>query len=134
VIKGEDAGIIYFEFENGVQAVWDASRFNESSSDNPRYTFGEMVIEGSSGTIRLYNNGNITIQTLGSPERVHAYVHGDKNFAGDCVFATQEHFVNCLLSGEGFETNGLDYLKNIEVQEATYSSSVENKPVLVQAS
>jgi D-apiose dehydrogenase len=134
LIKGEDAGIIHFEFENGVQAVWDANRFNESNSDSPRYTFGEMLIEGNNGSIRLYNNGNITIQTLGSPERVHAYPHNDKNFAGDCVFAIQEHFVNCLVSEEAFETSGMDYLKNIEVQEAVYSSSIENKPVFVRLS
>jgi predicted dehydrogenase len=132
VIKGEDAGIIHFEFENGVQAVWDANRFNESNCNNPRYTFGEMLIEGNNGSIRLYNNGTITIQTLGSPERIHAYTHADKNFAGDCVFSLQAHFVSCLVSGQAFETSGMDYLKNIEVQEAVYSSCIENRPVLVQ--
>jgi predicted dehydrogenase len=134
VIKGEDAGIIHLDFENGVQAVWDANRFNESNCDNPRYTFGEMLIEGNNGSIRLYNNGNITIQALGSPEMPHAYEHSNKNFAGDCVFALQEHFVSCLVSGQMFETNVMDYLKNIEVQEAVYLSSIENKPVLVRSS
>jgi len=125
VIKGEDAGIVYFEFENGTQAVWDANRYNESSSDNARYTFGEMLIEGSNGSIRLYNNGNITIQTLGSPERVHAYHHQNINFAGDCVYATQRHFVDCLLSGGQFETSSETYLQNILIQEAIYQSAIE---------
>jgi predicted dehydrogenase len=123
VIKGEDAGVINFEFKNGVLATWDANRYNESNSDNPRYTFGEMLIEGNKGSIRLYNNGNITIQSLGSAERVHTYFHQNINFAGDCVYATQQHFVDCLLHNHPFETNGKDYLINIIIQEAAYHSN-----------
>lgn len=123
VIKGEDAGVINFEFNNGVLATWDANRYNESNNDNPRYTFGEMLIEGNKGSIRLYNNGNITIQSLGSTERVHTYFHQNINFAGDCVYATQRHFVDCLLHNQPFETNGKDYLKNVIIQEAAYQSN-----------
>jgi predicted dehydrogenase len=123
VIKGEDAGVVLFEFKNGIQAIWDANRYNESNNDNPRYTFGEMLIEGSGGSIRLYNNGDITIQTLGVPERLHAYHHKNVNFSGDCVYTTQRHFIDCLLNEQSFETNGMDYLKNIIIQDATYRSN-----------
>lgn len=129
VIEGEDAGIVHFEFENGVQAVWDANRYNESLAENPRYTFGEMLIEGNNGSIRLYSNGNITIQTLGSPERNHVYHHPKSNFAGDCVYAIQQHFTNCLLNNKPFETNGSDYLKNIKIQQAIYDSAAKGIPV-----
>jgi D-apiose dehydrogenase len=122
LIAGEDAGIIQFDFKNGVQAIWDANRYNESNHANPRYTFGELLIEGNGGSIRLYNNGNITIQTLGTSERIHAYHHEDKNFAGDCVFATQQHFVDGLINKKPFETSGEDFLKNILIQEAVYKS------------
>lgn len=63
-IKGEDAGIVHFEFANGMQAIWDANRYNESNSTDPRYTFGEVLIEGELGSIRLYSDGRITIQRL----------------------------------------------------------------------
>ncbi|HLP37615.1 Gfo/Idh/MocA family oxidoreductase [Lacibacter sp.] len=129
VIKGEDAGIVHFEFENGVQAVWDANRYNESNSDNARYTFGEMLIEGDKGSIRLYNNGNISIQTLGLSERVYAYHHQNINFAGDCVYQIQHHFIDCIINNKPFETSGNDYLTNIKVQEAIYVSARENIPV-----
>lgn len=128
-IKGEDAGIVHFEFESGAQAVWDANRYNESAIENPRYTFGEMLIEGNKGSIRLYSNGSITIKALGAPERLHGFLHKDINFAGDCVYATQRHFADCLLSDQAFETNGSDYLKNIELQEAIYTSAGQNTPV-----
>lgn len=129
VIKGEDAGVVQFEFNNGVHAIWDASRYNESTTGNPRYTFGEMLIEADRGSIRLYNNGTITIQTLGSPERIHAYHHQNINFAGDCVYATQRHFADGLLNNKAFETNGYDYISNMKIQETIYESAVQNSPV-----
>jgi predicted dehydrogenase len=131
VIAGEDAGLVHFEFENGVQSVWDANRYNEPNYDNARYTFGEMLIEGNAGSLRLYPNGNITIKTLGWPERLHAYPHANINFAGDCVYATQKHFVDCLLGRTDFETSGDEYLRNIYVQEAVYASHKNKCPVAV---
>ncbi len=37
--------------------------------------------------------------------------------------ATQQHFVDCLRSGQEFETSGTEYLKSIAVQEAMYRSA-----------
>lgn len=132
IIKGEDCGIIHFYFENGTQGLWDANRFNETNSDNPRYTFGEMLVEGNAGSIRLYQDGTITIQRLGCKETVHIYRHTKSNFAGDCVFETQQHFISSLTNKHPFETHGLDYLRNIAVQESVYQSNESNMPVTVQ--
>jgi D-apiose dehydrogenase len=129
VIKGEDAGIVQFDFENGIQAIWDANRYNESNISNSRYTFGEMLIEGNGGSIRLYNDGKITIQRLGRPEIEHIYTHENKNFAGDCVYFTQRHFVDSMLNNQPFETSGEEYLKNIIVQEKAYLSNEAKIPI-----
>jgi len=123
VIKGEDFGLVTFNFENGDLALWDANRYNQPNYDNPRYTFGEMLLDGTGGSMRLYNDGTITIQPLGRKEEKHFYLHHNIDFSGDCVYATQRHFINCLLSGEEFETNGTDYLKSLAVQEAVYDSA-----------
>lgn len=131
-IMGEDAALVHFEFVNGVRAIWDANRYNESLAEDPRYTFGEMLIEGNKGSIRLYSNGNITIQALGSPERIHAYPHRKVNFAGDCVFAIQEHFAGCLLNNHPFETSEIDYLENILILEAIYRSDAKGIPIRVK--
>ncbi len=128
VIKGEDWALVNFEFENGINAVWDANRYNEPNYENPRYTFGEMLIDGMDGSIRLYSDGRITIQKLGGKEQNHEYHHTSINFSGDCVFATQRHFIDGLLNGTEFETNGDDYLKSISVQEAIYSSAASGLP------
>lgn len=128
-IAGEDAGMIFFEFETGAQGLWDANRYNEPNAANPRYTFGDMVVEGNGGTIRLYSGGKITLQPLGEPEEEVSYSHQDINFAGDCVFATQQHFADAMQAGTPFETNVHDYLKNLMIQEAVYESSAKGMPV-----
>lgn len=123
VIAGEDAGFVHFNFESGAQGIYDANRYNETNFEVPRYTFGELLLEGEGGSIRLYSNGKLTIQQLGKPEKVHDYFNQDINFAGDCVYACQRHFIDKVLSSEEFETNVNDYLKTLSVQEAVYQSN-----------
>lgn len=128
VIKGEDRCLIHFTMKNGMDGIWDANRFNEPNFENPRYTFGECLIEGKEGSIRLYADGKLTIQRLGENETVHDYQREQKGFAGDCVYAFQNHVVNCLLDNTPFETNGDEYLKTLAVQEAAYQSAQSGVP------
>ncbi|HBE70899.1 MAG TPA: gfo/Idh/MocA family oxidoreductase [Planctomycetaceae bacterium] len=123
VIAGEDTAIALFQFSDGAVGMYDANRYNESTADNPRYTFGQLLIEGSAGSIRLYEDGRISLQRLGMAEEFANYEPSTKGFAGDCVFDTQQHFVDALLAGGEFETRGEDYLKSIAVQEAMYQSA-----------
>jgi D-apiose dehydrogenase len=129
VIAGEDAGLLVFEFADGAVGVWDANRYNECNDPDPRYTFGEFLLEGDGGTIRLNLAGQITIQPLGEQEKQHDYEHRRHAFAGDCVYTTQRHFVDCMLSGAPFETNGDDYLRTLAVQEAVYRSAETRQPI-----
>lgn len=132
VIAGEDFALVNFEFENTeLLALWDANRYNEPNYENPRLTFGEFHVDGARGTIRLYSDGKLTIQKLGEKETEHAYPMQPVNFAGDCVYTTQRHFIDCLLTGREFETNGPDYLKSLAVQEAVYRSGKTGMPETV---
>jgi len=132
VIAGEDAGFVHFNFDSGAQGIYDANRYNETNFKVPRYTFGELLLEGEGGSIRLYADGRMTIQQLGRGEKEHAYHHENKNFAGDCVFTCQRHFMEQLLNAQPFETNADDYLKTLSVQEAVYASSDQKVPVEVK--
>lgn len=123
VIAGEDAAMAVFEFESGAQGLYDANRFNESTAENQRYTFGEATVETDGGSIRLYDDGRLTIQKLGEREAPYDYLRSTDGFAGDCVFATQNHFIANLSAGTAFETNGHDYLRSIAVQDAMYRSA-----------
>ncbi len=132
-IAGEDCGLLLFKFQNGARGIWDANRFNESNHSKPRYTFGEMLLEGDKGAIRLYSDGNITLQLLGKKEVRVPYYHEDKNFAGDCVHALQQHFVYCFLNQFPFENEGAEYLQNLVVQEAVYESTEKGLPININA-
>jgi D-apiose dehydrogenase len=134
VIAGEDCVLINFEFDNGSLGLWDANRYNESNYENPRYTFGEFLIEGEEGSIRLFQDGTITVQNLGKGEKKHDYYHRNHAFSGDCCYNIQRHFVDQYLSDQEFETNGDDYLRTLAVQEAVYQSGQVRMPVAVKYS
>ncbi len=121
-IAGEDAGVIVAGFASGATAVLDASRYNESEAEDPRYTFGTIRIDGSKGHLELDTDGTLTFKPLGEPARQLEYAHERKGFAGDCVYAVQRHFVDCMLSGAPFESTGEDYLKTVALVEACYES------------
>jgi len=129
-IVGEDAGVLQFRFETGAYATWDANRYNESLSDNPRYTFGELLVETDGGSLWLNSEGNITTKRLGELAIQHEYPHSRQGFAGDCVYATQKHFLD-VLDGATCETSGHEYLKSLAVVEALYESAKSNRPVQI---
>jgi len=133
VIRGEDAALLTFRFTGGAVGVWDANRYNESGAADPRYTFGEFLVEGDGGSLRLTDDGRISIQPLGQPAREHVYHPARLGFAGDCVYTTQRHFVEQLTAGGLFETGADEYLKTVAVQEAVYRSAASNRPVRVES-
>src|SRR5262249_55572355 len=92
-IAGEGRALLLCDFESGATALWDADRYHQSLSADPRYTFGAFLVEGERGALRLDESGRLVIHPLGQPPREHAYAHGNAGFAGDCVFLTFRHFV-----------------------------------------
>ncbi len=122
-IKGEDMGLVLFDFRSGAVGLLDANRYNESNYPDARFTFGETTVEGEGGTIRLYGDGKITVQHLSEKEEEIKYEINRIDFAGDCVYNTQRHFIDNLKAGQTFETNGRDYLENLRIQDAVYKSA-----------
>ena len=70
-IAGEDTGLVVFEFASGGQGLWDANRYNESPATDPRYTFGEFVLEGDGGSMRLDEEGRMSVHPLGAGACAH---------------------------------------------------------------
>ncbi|MGJ8695252.1 MAG: Gfo/Idh/MocA family protein [Verrucomicrobiaceae bacterium] len=124
VIKGEDSALLLCTHQNGVTSLLDANRYNESEADNPRYTFGTVRIEGSKGHLELSLDGSIRIKILGEKSYLHDYSPSKENFAGDCVFNTQRHFIDTLLTNGEFESTVTDYLKSVKLVEDAYASAV----------
>lgn len=123
VIKGEDTGQLFLRFASGATAIWDANRYNESEAANPRYTFGQLRVDATGGHLSMDTEANIRIKPLGLPASDLLYEHENRNFAGDCVYRLQRHFVDCMLSGGEFESTGQDYLKTTEIVYAAYESA-----------
>jgi len=123
VIRGEETGQVFFRFENGSTAIWDANRYNEVESASPRYTFGQLRIDAMGGHITLDTGANLRVKPLGESAFDIDYPHRDVNFAGDCVYSLQRHFVDAMRSGGAFESEGEDYLKTLAAVEAIYESA-----------
>ena len=71
----------------------------------------------------MSTDSSMRIKPLGEPVRPVEYVRANRNFAGDCVYFLQRHFVDCLISGATFESHGEDYLKTLAVVDAVYESA-----------
>ncbi|MFD2044544.1 Gfo/Idh/MocA family protein [Ornithinibacillus salinisoli] len=112
----DDAGILTFEFENGVIASHDASwsRFSEYP------TWGDVTIEvvGTKQTVkvdalkehfRLFANGDRSLS--------HVFYGNDMDFGLIC------DFVDCVEQGREPSITGYDGLKAVEVALAAYRSS-----------
>ena len=51
---------------------------------------------------------------------------------GDCCYFTQRHFIEDLIDGKPFKTNGPEYLKTLAVQDAVYTSAEQKIPIEVK--
>ena len=58
-IAGEDAGVVIFEFANGMRGVLNGNRLADHVANNQRLTMGEARIEGSAGTLTLNGNAEV---------------------------------------------------------------------------
>lgn len=121
-IDVDDAGLLTFEFENGIIASHDASwsRFD-------RYpTWGDATIEiiGTEKTVRVDAFG----------EKLLLYGDGDKSleyvvFGTDMDFSLIRDFVQCVREKRAPSITGYDGLKSLEVALAAYES-VEKKETI----
>ncbi len=124
VIRGEDAGLLLFDFENGLRAVLDANRTLDHAADNSRLTMGEFLVEGREGTISLNGFGEIRLRRSGAIDwEMIPYVFDDTDFGGDCVYHFQKHVVDCLLGAGQVETEARFWLANMRIEEASYQSA-----------
>jgi predicted dehydrogenase len=122
-IRGEDAGLVLFDFTSGATGLFDGNRLVDFVADNPRLTMGEMLLEGSAATLRLDGFGRLWLKPHRQAEREHRYPWQNAGFGGDSVRALQHHVVAHLLDGAPLENSGEAYLRNLEIEEAIYRSA-----------
>ena len=131
-IAGEDAGTILFEFASGARGAFDGNRLADHRAANRRLTMGEMLIEGSAGTLRLDGDGGLFMRAHGSnDEAVVSYAWENTGFAGDCVYRLQSSAVAALLGRHAPENTAEDYLANLVIEKAVYQSATERRRIEV---
>tara|TARA_B100000579_G_scaffold275193_1_gene227387 strand:- start:194 stop:1228 length:1035 start_codon:yes stop_codon:yes gene_type:complete len=131
-IKGEDNGIILFEFKNGIKGLFDANRLSDHVADDRRLTIGDLFVEGEKGTIRLDGNGNIFLRKfLSNKEKKINYIWFKNGFAGDSVFYFQKYLIKQLKTNERIVNEIEEYITNIEIEEAIYRSNKMRKTIFL---
>lgn len=130
VIRGEDSGVVIFDFASGAQAIFDGNRLAEHVTDNPRRTMGEMVLEAEAGRLRLDGEGRLWMKPFGKPEYEHTFPKGiDNSFGGGAATYLQKHVVRHFREGTPLENTGPDYLIVPAVEEAIYRSHAEGRRI-----
>lgn len=129
VIQGEETGQIFCLHASGATSLLDANRYNENESEDPRFTFGDLRIDAMGGHLTMDSSATLRAKPLGKAPYEVAYPHERRGFAGDCVYAIQRHFVDCMRTGAEFEGNGEDYLRTLRVVDAVYQSAANRQVV-----
>ena len=131
-IKGEDNGLVLFEFKNGVKGLFDANRLSDHIAEDRRLTIGDLLIEGSNGSIRLDGNGNIFFRKFGSNiEKKIKYNWFKKGFAGDSVYNFQKYLIKQMIGNKKIVNKIEEYINNIKVEEAIYKSNKIRKTIKI---
>jgi D-apiose dehydrogenase len=126
VIRAEDFVLILLRHQGGVRGVIDGNRASRPDEPGPAMEIARF--EGLDATIRLGYSGEVS---LGGGRIFSA--QGVGGYRGESCRSTQQHFVDCLASGDEFETEATDYLKRtVAVVESCYRSAAENRPVRIE--
>ncbi len=121
-IAGEDAGLLIFEFAGDTTGLFDGNRLNDHAAENPRRTMGELWLEGEHGVLRLDGDARLWWKPHHGLEAEHPYAQGSIGAFGGACTALQAHVLAHLRTGATLQNSAHEYLKNLHVQEAVYSS------------
>lgn len=125
VIAGEDFAQILVTHQAGIAGIVDGHRFTDLAPDSP--PLGDAEFEGQAGVLSVaasgdvYRNGRLVWRNTVS-----------QGYRGDSVHATQSHFIQCLRTGDCFETGAAGYLYSYAAAEAAYRSAQEARVVKVR--
>mgnify|MGYP002623425622 CR=1 FL=1 len=131
-IAGEDTGIVtlgYDDFYVVMDMSWATRRELAGplgAKVGPEHR-EQIVIEGELATLKLYMNGDLSLIDNAGEERVIASGTGLDH--GESHFRLQSHFIDCLNSGEPFQTSGADNLETLKLIFSTYRSAAEHQVV-----
>lgn len=132
-IKGEDSGIVtlgYDEFYGYMDMSWATRQKLDLplGTDVGPVHLEQFVIDGTEGSLKMYTNGHIAIVSKdGSIEE--KVLEGGPLDHDDSHARLSQHFIDCLESGESFQTSGEDNLVTLKMAFGTYESAEQHKVI-----
>ncbi len=123
-IKGEDRALLTLLHESEVDGLIDGHRFLNPEPPGP--AMGETWIDGEDAALQINAIGDIRVKGEKTWEPPP-----NEGYKGDSVYAVQRHFLDCLESGEPFETSAREYLASFAATEAAYLSIAEKREVQI---
>jgi predicted dehydrogenase len=105
-------------FESGPEGFIHGDR--HSGPHPAPVAMGEMRITGTAGSLRIDGDGHLHFAQNGAPETRVAFNPPTIGYKGDSVFATQQHMLACLRSGQPAESEGRAYLRTVQLVEDCY--------------
>ncbi|MDG0790170.1 Gfo/Idh/MocA family oxidoreductase [Cohnella ginsengisoli] len=134
-IEGEDSGIVVLGAE-GFFGLLDASWATRQKLERPLgETVGpvhleQLAIDGERGTLKYDTSGRIAVVSAdGSGEET--ILETSELDHEESHFRLQSHFIDCLNTGEPFETSGADNLITLRMAFGVYESAASRMPVAI---
>lgn len=122
-IKGEEFANLLLKV-NDVSALIEMSWASVPSRKIKNIvSWGDFQIEGTRGTLHLREDGILRLITDKEEKRIS--FPGNSEMLG--YRGAQQHFVDCLISGNDFETNGPETLKTMELVFGAYHSAENDR-------
>lgn len=122
IVRGEDFAQLLTLHDSGLRGIIDGHRFTDLAPDSP--PLGDAEFEGESGVLTVTAMGNVLRNN-----RVLWENSVTAGYRGDSIRATQQHFIDCLRTGDPFETDAASYLQTCRAVDAAYASALERRPV-----
>ena len=130
-IAGEDYAVVQLSFAGGARGLLDCNRI--AGPLPAPVAFGALTLEGERGAIRMTPDGALWLAEYDKLEVRHEYSIPAEGYKGDAIKATQEHLLDCLLTGKHCESEGEDYLKTVAAVFACYESAESGRSVALAA-
>jgi predicted dehydrogenase len=136
LVAGEDAALITLQFQSGVVALVDIgwASFVSDEERLERGSLDPMLVEGDEGTITLdpFQGDVLKAVTADGARQWPARPVLTRAQAYQASYVdAQQHFVDCLLSGELAETEARHNLGSLEAAFAAYESAEHNRVVVI---
>jgi len=124
--------ILLDRFAGGCLGLLDMSWCAPAELARAEWALNETVVEGTAGTLRLLTDGSLEwIGPTGRRERKPVVLPPDDQVYIDGYTATQQHFLNGLITGAEHETRASDTLRTMDVVWTAYRAAEEGRSLKV---